>query len=369
VVNILVVADDFRVGGLQRVTAKIGQNLSAKHHVDFLSILSEKNFYLAENPFIGISNQQYLGVRIFSKLFRIIGFNSNFSFESYVFYRKIKKYITHRNIHTVILSGGWGILVGRYLRNVFPELKIIIWIHNDFDIYINKYYQNQKEELELSIKSADRVVVLTENDKSKILELTNKVERIYNPVTLENTIGNSELDVKIISVVSRYAIEHKGIDYLIQIAKNIPSDWKIALAGTGSVDEILEVESLIRENNVQNKIILRGPLDGMNLQNHYKNSSIYIMTSRWEGFGLVLTEAMNFGLPIISFENNGANEILENGKYGRLVPQGNVELFTNELNNMIGDVEIRKEYATKSLQRVESFKLDNIMRQWEDIIQ
>lgn len=368
-VNILVVANDFGVGGLQRVTAKIGKNLSVEHRVDYLSMFSEKNFYLSEAPAIGFSKKQYYIVQVFSKLFRVLGLNSNLSFENYAFYRKIKKYIIQKNIDTVILSGGWGILAGRYLRKKFPELKIIIWIHNDVDIYINKYYQKQKKELKLSMKSANKVIVLTDNDKSKIPELMNKVERIYNPVTLENTIGNSELDVKIISIVSRYAIEHKGIDYLIQIAKSIPSDWKIAIAGTGSANEVSEVENLIRENNVQNKVILRGPLDGKDLQNHYKNSSIYIMTSRWEGFGLVLTEAMNFGLPIISFENSGANEVLENGKYGKLVPQGNVEVFAKELNRMISDVQLRKEYAIKSLQRVESFQLDNIMKQWEDIIQ
>lgn len=367
--NTLVVADDFGVGGLQRVTAKIGQNFAEEHHVEFLSLFSKDNFYLTEEPLIGISKQQYRFVRVFSKLFRIVGMNADLAFENYIFYRKIKKYIIQKNIQTVILSGGWGILTGRYLRNDFPNLKIIIWIHNDFDIYLNKYYQKQKKELEVSIKNVDKVVVLTDNDKRKVLRLTKDVERIYNPVTLDNKIGNSELNVKLISVVSRYAIEHKGIDYLVQIAKKIPSDWKITIAGTGAPNEISEVKRLIQESGVQDKVILKGPLDGEDLQNHYKNSSIYIMTSRWEGFGLVLTEAMNFGLPIISFENSGANEVLEDGKYGRLVQQGNVELFSKELNRMISDIQIRKEYAAKSLQRIESFKLDNIMKQWEDIIQ
>lgn len=368
-VNTLVVADDFGVGGLQRVTAKIGQNFSDEHHVEFLSMFSKENFYLTEKPLIGISKQQYRFVRVFSKLFRIAGMNSNLAFENYIFYRKMKKYIIQKNIQTVILSGGWGILTGRYLRKDFPELKIIIWIHNDFDIYLNKYYQNQKKELEVSIKNANKVIVLTDNDKRKVLRLTQDVERIYNPVTLDNEIGNSKLNVKLISVVTRYAIEHKGIDYLVQTAKNIPSDWKIAIAGTGSPNEVSAVKTLIQENGVEDMIILRGALDGIELQNHYKNSSIYIMTSRWEGFGLVLTEAMNFGLPIISFENSGANEVLEDGKYGKLVQQGDVELFSKELNHMIADIQTRKEFAAKSLHRVGSFKLDNIMKQWEDIIQ
>ncbi len=93
------------------------------------------------------------------------------------------------------------------------------------------------------------------------------------------------------------------------------------------------------------------------------------MTSRWEGFPLVLAEAMNFGLPIISFENGGSNEVLENGKYGKLVEQGNVELFSEELNRMISDIQLRKEYAVKSLQRAKSLQLDSIIKQWEKILQ
>lgn len=367
--NILIVADDFGVGGLQRVTAKIGQNLSVEHRVDFLSLFSKNFFYLTEKPFIGFSKLQFLSVRIFLKLFKAFGLNSNMDFENYIFYRKIKKYIIKQNIQTVILSGGWGILVGRYLREAFPELNIIIWVHNDFEIYFNKYYQKQKKELVLSIKSANKIVVLTENSKKKFLELSKEIEKIYNPVTLDNTVGNSELNAKIISVVCRYAIEHKGIDNLILIAKTIPSDWQIAIAGTGSPAEILEVKRLIHQHGVQDKIILRGPINGIALQNHYKNSSIYIMTSRWEGFPLVLAEAMNFGLPIISFENGGSNEVLENGKYGKLIEQGDIEGFSKELNRMISDIQLRKEYAAKSIQRVKSLQLDRIVKQWEDIIQ
>ena len=92
------------------------------------------------------------------------------------------------------------------------------------------------------------------------------------------------------------------------------------------------------------------------------------MTSRWEGFGLVLTEAMSFGLPIISFDNSGANEVLDNGKYGLLVEQGNVENFSKELNRMISSYELRKEYSQKSLERIIDFDIEHIIKQWDDIL-
>lgn len=65
------------------------------------------------------------------------------------------------------------------------------------------------------------------------------------------------------------------------------------------------------------------------------------MTSRWEGFGLVLVEAMDFGLPILAFSRTGSNEVIANGKHGVLVENGDVSELTNQLTMLINDVEKR----------------------------
>lgn len=115
-------------------------------------------------------------------------------------------------------------------------------------------------------------------------------------------------------------------------------------------------------------MILLGALNGKELNNHYLNSSIYIMTSRWEGMPLVLAEAMSFGLPIIAFSQTGSNEVLANGKYGVLVENGNVSELTNQLIMLINDVEKRKQYQKLSLERVEDFQLKNIITKWNEVL-
>ena len=83
------------------------------------------------------------------------------------------------------------------------------------------------------------------------------------------------------------------------------------------------------------------------LSSHYINSSIYVMTSRWEGMPLVLAEAMNFGLPIIAIEQTGANEVLKNGEYGIVIEQGNIIEFNKQLNRLIEDKKLREYYQKK----------------------
>jgi Glycosyltransferase len=109
-------------------------------------------------------------------------------------------------------------------------------------------------------------------------------------------------------------------------------------------------------------------LYGKALKKHYLKSSIYLMTSRYEGFGLVLLEAMNFGLPIIAFSQSGSKEILNNGKYGILVSNGDVEAMYEKLLDFINDVNLREEYQQKSIKRVKDFSLDAITKQWEKTI-
>lgn len=92
------------------------------------------------------------------------------------------------------------------------------------------------------------------------------------------------------------------------------------------------------------------------------------MTSRWEGMPLVLAEAMSFGLPIVAFEQSGSSEVLDDGKYGILVENGNVEAMITELLKLVENPELRKIYQRKSLERVQNFKVEILQKQWQNII-
>lgn len=111
-----------------------------------------------------------------------------------------------------------------------------------------------------------------------------------------------------------------------------------------------------------------GSKNGKELKNHFENSSIFISTSRFEGFPLVFAEAMSFGLPIISMSNSGSEEVLDGGKYGVLTRQGDIADFLSNLEEMQNTKELREKYSYRSTQRLEDLKLEKIILKWEEIL-
>lgn len=157
-------------------------------------------------------------------------------------------------------------------------------------------------------------------------------------------------------------MEQKGLDYLIEIAKKIEDEWKIVIAGDGPDKE--KFIQMIKKNKLEQKIIVKGALENQQLIQLYLSGSIFISTSRWEGFGLVITEAMSFGLPIVSFDNSGPREILKGGKYGILIEKNNIQQFIDSLLILLKDIRRRKILQQKSLERIKDFNIDVISKKW-----
>ena len=177
---------------------------------------------------------------------------------------------------------------------------------------MDNYHRNMQSEFITGLRSADRVVVLTRHDVIRFSKIQSRTIKIYNPLTIKRgTI--SSLTNHVISMVSRIDIQQKGLDLLVKIAANIPDDWEIRLAGSGPDEN--KLRNLISQMNVNNKLKLTGSLTDEQLAIHYQTSSIFMMTSRWEGLPLVIGEAMSFGLPVISMNNTGAQEFLNGGNF------------------------------------------------------
>lgn len=367
-----IVGDNFNMGGIQRVSKVIGEKIAEAHNVYFYSVYNTNNYYNIENNFIDASFPLTVEffLRLYSKSLRTIESvirKGEFSQARYkkAFLNKLIHFIENNNIDIVILTSPVLITSIFYLKRN-TKAKYIAWLHNNYDTYINKYTKGYNQEFYKGLKSADKVVCLTKYDYTKYSLLNDKTTYIYNPLTIDNK-RTSELTNKKICFTGRIEFEHKGIDRLLKVAKYLPSDWKIELAGTGKKDQVAKLKKIIKDERLEQKIIFKGPLKE-ELINHYLESSIYLMTSRWEGMPLVLAEAMSFGLPIVAFEQTGSSEVLDGGNFGVLIENGNIEEMVKQLKKLVNSFDLRKEYQKLSLQRVQDFDMKKIIGKWLSLI-
>lgn len=223
----------------------------------------------------------------------------------------------------------------------------------------------QKKE-EHYVPKYDKIILLTHQD----LEFWgNKPNMCYihNPLSFRSK-ESSILENKCIIAVGRY-IAQKGFDILIDaykpIAKEFP-DWQLIIFGEGQDEKLLA--NKIKLYQLENQVILHPPTQ--NIQKKMLESSIFVFPSRYEGFGLVLTEAMECGLPCIAFDCEcGPSEIILHNKSGFLIPNYDIFQLTTAMKKLMGDTMARKKMGQNGKRLVSKFYTEHIMEQWDKLFQ
>ena len=158
--------------------------------------------------------------------------------------------------------------------------------------------------------------------------------------------------------------KQKGFDYLIKawsiIAPKYP-DWRIDIFGNGVLEN--EIHNMIEEYNLSQSVKINKPTG--RIYDEYDNSSIYILSSRYEGFALVLLEAMSCGVPCIVFDcPHGPSELISNGENGVVVPLANVEKMAEAIEWMINHKDARVRMSEKARLSAKQYSAEIIMPQW-----
>ena len=211
------------------------------------------------------------------------------------------------------------------------------------------------------LQKLDKLVVLTEKDREAWTELNNVVA-IPDPLSLSPTII-SPLTEKRVIAVARYSHE-KGIDLLLEawskVAKQVP-EWRLDIFGDGkrtSYEELIDKLEIDRT-----RCQLYGRTN--DVEKEYCNSSLFVLSSRFEGFGMVLTEAMSCGLPVVSFDCPwGPRSIITDGEDGFLVENGNVDALASKLSMLMNDTILRKVTAQTAVRNVQRFSMVKIAELW-----
>jgi glycosyltransferase involved in cell wall biosynthesis len=219
-------------------------------------------------------------------------------------------------------------------------------------------------------RQLDALTVLTERDREDYQRLLagadTRLAWIPNAVPPMGG-GPSTLEHPVVVAAGRLTGQ-KGFDLLVRafapIAREHPH-WRLRIYGAGPLRGPLQ--RLILEQELYNNVFLMGPT--LHLGEALSEASVFALSSRFEGFGMVIVEAMSKGLPVVSFDcPRGPAEIINHGRDGLLVPNGDVAGFTDALRELIEDPERRARLGGGALETAQGYDIGSVGERWERLL-
>ena len=272
-----------------------------------------------------------------------------------------------RNIRTFFSKNKYDIIIAQAFPNTFMlylsgiSLKNVIAVEHVYYDYYNQFIKKIRNHV---YKQVGKVVVLSKNALTSYRKdfPENKVVIIPNPIKIKKTF-RSPLEAHRAIAVGRLEYQ-KGFDTLIEVFNDINKkypNWILDVYGEGTLRQTLQQQ--IENYQLQNTIFLRGRTD--NIPDKLRKSSFLIVSSRFEGFCMVIIEAMEQGVPSVAFDcPDGPSDIITNYKDGILVTNQDKQQLYNAICYMIEHEEKRKAMGLRSTKTVWQYNSENISTKW-----
>jgi Glycosyltransferase len=379
----------FSYGGVQRVTAVIAKELAKTYDVTIVTFdnpegkdtslyeLDEARIQYRFFTYPTVGSYYNKICKAYSYLYQRFCLQSKWASNLYAhssFPTPLRKALTKelRNGHYDIIIGVHAPLASRLatMKKNLPKTKCIGWIHNSFNALFDegsKYSigPERKRHYVYQFRKLDHTVVLCEHDANIYYQYDAafKPTVIYNPLTLKPGIPSTGTSKSFLAV-GRFSRKHKGFDLLIE-AFNLFSqknqEWTLDIVGEGVEEKLYR--SLIKKYNLENQVIIH-PFTN-HIQEFYSKAQVYVLSSRWEGFGLVLVEAMAHGLPVVSSDLPTSKEIM--GDFGLYFKNGDIEDLAARLEDAT-HIDWRKK-SQEALEIAKRFDISHIIYHWNDLIE
>lgn len=212
------------------------------------------------------------------------------------------------------------------------------------------------------VRRLDRFVVLTEYDRQAWSDVL-QVSVIPNPLPFYPELV-STLQQKRIIAVGRY-FDEKGYDMLLKawsLVEKQAKGWCLDIYGDGLKSHYVQIANELGLD--KNRCRLNDSI--VDVQSEYLNSSFFVCSSRYEGFGMGIIEAMACGLPVVAFDCPwGPRSIIRDGEDGMLVEDGNVGLLAETMLSLINNPDLLSSLAQNARTNVQRFKMENIAKKWQ----
>ena len=220
--------------------------------------------------------------------------------------------------------------------------------------------------IDLTIKKYKIFAVSNDSDKKDWKG--ENVELIYNPIWFKPPLEEPKLKNKIALAVGRHSTE-KQFDVLLKIWQKVVvdyPDWTLKIYGESDKEKSLK--RLIEKLDISSQVQLYPPTK--NIIKEYSKASMLLNTSSSEAFGLVIIEAMAYGLPAIAFDSaSGPKMLIDNGTNGFLVKSFDIDAYANKIKLLIKDKTLINSLGSNAKKSVNKFDIDVIMKQWHQLFQ
>jgi glycosyltransferase involved in cell wall biosynthesis len=371
--KITIIALHLGYGGIEKAICSLANMLCDTYQIEIISTyklynkpvfdLNEKvkvTYLLEEKPNKKELLSSIKEVNVFSLIKQIFISARILHLRKYKMIEAIKKIDSDIIISTRIMHNQWLSKYGK--KNTIK----IAWEHS--------HHNNNKKYIQKLMTSCSNIDYLIPVSKeltefySKII--SSRTKCIYIPLALDSIPKKqSLLDEKQIISVGRLSKE-KGFLDLIDIFKFVNqqrSDWKLNIVGDGLEKE--NIEDKIKNEHLENNVIMHGYQKKDKINDLLLNSSIYVMTSFTESFGLVLIEAMSYGIPCICFDSaQGALEIIDNNINGFIISNRDKMVMADKIIQLIDNVELRCDLGKKAKEKANLFNPENIKKEWFKLI-
>lgn len=355
--NIIYVIEDYSEnGGVERIVSGKANTLSVQynHNVTVISVYrdnrkeqfrlnDEVNLIHLDVPFAKRTNNSL--IRLLSRLYTI-----------FIAIVRLNKVIKGIHPDVIFFTTTLGAILLPFCCTKARKI---------YESHLARNYNPFNKLFFLTELRAERIICLTRGD-AKEYKHAKRVDIIPNYI---NEVKSHVEDYSVKKAIAVGRLEYqKGFDILIDCWKEISRqypDWQLDIYGEGSCRE--ELQQQIYSLELGDRVKLCGRND--NIIEVYPQYSLHLMTSRFEGQGIVLIEAQACGLPSVVFNYEyGANDIIENEYNGILVEQGNCKKYIEAVMKMMSSEELRKEYGTNALTIGKCYYKENIFNRWIKII-
>lgn len=378
----------FTIGGVQRVTAVIAKELAKEYDVTIVTfdkpeqkdtdiyLLSGSDIHYRLFSYPPISKYKKLICNIYSGIYKKLQPNAKWCSDFYAyssFPSELRKSLVQE-----LQRGGYDVIVGVHaplavrlatIKNHFPKTKTIGWIHNSFEALFNKGSNyigpERRRHYVYQFRKLDNTVLLCQHDAETYYQYDPifKPTVIYNPLTLEPGTPSTGTSKSFLAV-GRFSRQHKGFDLLIEafyLFSQKNKEWTLDIVGEGVEEELYR--SLIKKYNLEDRVTIH-PFTN-HIQDYYSNAQVYVLSSRWEGFGLVLVEAMAHGLPVVSSDLPTSKEIM--GDFGLYFKNGDITDLAERLEEAT-HIDWSKK-SQEAFNIAKRFDIQNIISCWKKIIE